>query len=343
MQASRPRASQGASGTLPLVLSPVHLASASGGHLDLLVRVREAVADRPRVWVTQPSERALALRREGEVVRLIPPHDRRLLSPEGLGNLRRSAGVVVRDRPRLVVTSGSGMIVPFVAMARARGARVVFVETTARVRSPSASGRVLSRLADEVLVQWPSMVDVYPNATVCRPPVLDAVAPGVPTRDGGTFVMVGTHVQPFDRLLQVVQRAARDGVLPEPLVVQTGASRLRLPEAAEARSLFSPDEVDAHVRASRVVICHAGTGSITTALRAGRRPIVIARRTGEHFDDHQGELAAEMEALGLAVPVDGELTAAAVARALQPLVPPPLPNLPPVGAALRETVLRVGA
>lgn len=52
--------------------------------------------------------------------------------------------------------------------------------------------------------------------------------------------------------------------------------------------------------ASKVLVIHAGAGSIVTALRLGRRPIVVPRRAeyGEHVNDHQIELARQVARTG---------------------------------------------
>jgi UDP-N-acetylglucosamine--N-acetylmuramyl-(pentapeptide) pyrophosphoryl-undecaprenol N-acetylglucosamine transferase len=302
----------------------VHIASSAGGHIELAVAVSAAFADYRRVWVLQPSLRARVLRREGEDVVELPPYDRRSGRRRFLGhflqNVCRAAGIALRQRPRVVVTAGSGATVPFCLFARLVGARVVFVETMARVTGPSASGKVLSRLAARVLVQWPEVAASYPRATVCQPALLRAVGgselpPGV-----GAFVGVGTHSQPFDRLLEIVDRAVGDGVLPTPVVVQGGPSTYR-PRHYELRDWLSPDEVTQAIRRARYVICHAGSGLLSGALRAGRRPLVLARleRHGEHYDDHQLQIAAKLAGLGLAVPLKEELRPCDLAAARAPL------------------------
>lgn len=66
------------------------------------------------------------------------------------------------------------------------------------------------------------------------------------------------------------------------------------------------------------VICHAGVGCIVTALSLGRRPVVIPRRAarGEHVDDHQFQIAEEMDSAGMiAMYRDGESIHEALARA----------------------------
>jgi len=66
---------------------------------------------------------------------------------------------------------------------------------------------------------------------------------------------------------------------------------------------LEPAELELLVERSRYVVCHAGSGLISGALRAGRRPLVLARlqRYGEHFDDHQLQLSTRLGELGLVV------------------------------------------
>jgi UDP-N-acetylglucosamine--N-acetylmuramyl-(pentapeptide) pyrophosphoryl-undecaprenol N-acetylglucosamine transferase len=285
----------------------VHLAASGGGHLELLLHLREALAAYSRVWVTTPGAKSQRLARDGERVELVPPMDRRNLN---LRNPPRSLRLAARERPRVVLTSGAGVVASFVAGARALGARVVFVETMARVRSPSATGRALARIADELFVQWPDLLDVYPGARLCRPLLLADIA-RAPAGDAGsgTFVALGSHTQPFTRLLRAVDRAAASGVLPAPVRVQAGASAYASPHL-DLVPWIPEDRFDAEVRDARYVICHAGAGIIAQALRAGRRPLVMRRdrALGEHVDHHQAELLDELERRALVRRVEREIT-----------------------------------
>src|SRR3954451_12653877 len=124
----------------------MHLAASGGGHLELLTWIEEQLGGYDRVWVTSPGARAAALAAAGEHVRQVPNPGR---DPrKAFSNLIAAARTVIKDRPTRVITSGAGSVVAFCVFARMAGARVVFVETMARVDNASASGRVLSRIAD---------------------------------------------------------------------------------------------------------------------------------------------------------------------------------------------------
>lgn len=308
----------------------VHLAASGGGHLELLRRASPALDGHDRTWLTTPGRAADELRRRGERVLVLPPFDRRNV---GGANLRVSAGLVRRERPATVVTSGAGVVLAFCALARATGARVLFAETMARVTDVSQSGRVLSRLAHRTLVQWADAQRVLPDAVVCRPALLEALPAGPPARGEGTFVALGTHHQPFDRLLHAVEDAVGRGVLPRPVAGQAGASHLFASDDLALEASRPPEQMRALLERADVVVAHAGAGVIAGALGAGKRPLVVPRlkRFDEHVDDHQLQLARKLDELGLAVLVEGPILPRHVEAARRPLDPPVwTPSLPTV-------------
>ena len=115
------------------------------------------------------------------------------------------------------------------------------------------------------------------------------------------LVTTGTNEQPFDRLV----RAAAALDVGDDVVVQYGSSRAVVPRPGWVD--FLPfDELAALARSSRVVVCHAGVGSIIMARRCGHRPIVVPRRhgLGEAVDDHQVGLAGRLAQSGLVTLAD---------------------------------------
>jgi UDP-N-acetylglucosamine--N-acetylmuramyl-(pentapeptide) pyrophosphoryl-undecaprenol N-acetylglucosamine transferase len=322
------------------VSSPtVHLACSRGGHLDLLLRLQDTLSDRRIVWVTQQSGRVEDIRRAGGRAHVLGEYHGSLI--RGVAPvLWRSLGLVLRERPRLVITSGSGIVVPFCLLARLMGAKVVFIETSARVRGASRSGRVLSRIANRVIVQWDEMREVYRGAVAAQSSALLGTAPQLAEGGDGVFVAVGTHSQPFDRLIEAVDRAAGEGVLPQPVRAQVGVSTYRM-RHGEAHDFMTPEEMGEAVRAARFIVTHGGTGTISTALRAGRRPLVLARKAahGEHFDDHQQQIVDKLASLDLVVPLDDRITLDDLAAAEAPLPrPEELPQRPSLADCLRRAV-----
>jgi UDP-N-acetylglucosamine transferase subunit ALG13 len=111
------------------------------------------------------------------------------------------------------------------------------------------------------------------------------------------YVTVGTMFLDFPRLVNAMDEIARD--TREQVIVQTGMGKT-LPAYCEHFDFKPREEVLEIQRGARVVVCHAGIGCVSDALRMQRPLIVVPRlkRYNEHMNDHQMDLARAVEARG---------------------------------------------
>ena len=298
------------------------------------------MADGPEpVWVTSRTPRGERLQEDAEEVELLPEYGR---NPGGaLRNVLSAAWVVARRRPRTVVTSGAGVVAPVCVLARLAGARLLYVETMARVSSPSMTARVLSRIAARVVVQWPELASALPRAEVCRPTLLENVADGEHPAGAGTFVAVGTtrsRTPGCFRWCRARSRKDCSRARSRPKWVRPYG----IFPARRRRRRWHPAELEAAVGDATVVVCHGGAGIISSALAAGRRPIVVPRRAelGEHIDDHQQQLTGKLAEWGLVVAVEERITARDVDAAQRPLeVPGEIREHPSAADVLRDALV----
>ena len=106
------------------------------------------------------------------------------------------------------------------------------------------------------------------------------------------FVTVGTHEQPFNRLIKKVDDLVADGTIQEKVVMQTGFSTYK-PKHCEAHKMMSFDEMQQNLKNARIVITHGGPSSFIEALQFGKVPIVVPRQEKfhEHVNNHQVDFA----------------------------------------------------
>ncbi len=104
------------------------------------------------------------------------------------------------------------------------------------------------------------------------------------------FVTVGTHEQPFDRLVKEVDRLKAEDAIWEEVFIQTGYCTYE-PEHCEWNRLISHHEMEEKIARADLVITHGGPASFLAPLQRGKIPIVVPRqkRYGEHVNDHQLE------------------------------------------------------
>jgi UDP-N-acetylglucosamine transferase subunit ALG13 len=110
------------------------------------------------------------------------------------------------------------------------------------------------------------------------------------------FATCGSSHLPFHRMMEAL--AACDAA---ELYVQHGPAAP--PPGVVAEPYLSFAEVVQRIEGARVVVSHAGVGSILCALRAGHTPIVFPRlkRFAETVDDHQAELARALAERGTVI------------------------------------------
>ena len=102
------------------------------------------------------------------------------------------------------------------------------------------------------------------------------------------FVTLGTHEQPFNRLIKEIDELRAAGTVTEEVVVQTGYSTYE-PASCTSRKLFGYDEMVANMEKARIIITHGGPSSFLQPLQMGKIPVVVPRQKafGEHVNDHQ--------------------------------------------------------
>lgn len=102
------------------------------------------------------------------------------------------------------------------------------------------------------------------------------------------FVTVGTHEQPFDRLLSCIDHLVETGVITEEVVIQSGFSNYE-PKHCRWSKLLPHKEVKELVEQARVIITHGGPASFMMPLLMGKIPVVVPRMASynEHVNDHQ--------------------------------------------------------
>lgn len=297
-----------------------------GGHLDQLdALARRMPGTEPAVWVTQENYQSVHLL-SGRDAEFVP--DVREGSVPDVARCAPTAHRLWRERSvTRAVSTGSGIALGYLPYLAARGVACHYIESAARVAGPSRTGRVLQRVPGiRRYTQYPhwagprwrhrgSVLDDYAPAGDRPPPSgVVRVVVTVGTAEGFPFPRLVERLVP---LLRPDGELARALGLPVEVLWQTGCTPAdHLP--IFARPFLPAGELAAAVAAADLVVSHAGVGSALTALAAGRRPLLVPRSaTVDGFaDDHQSQIAGELQRRGLALHRDpsgitvGDLVAA---------------------------------
>jgi beta-1,4-N-acetylglucosaminyltransferase len=142
-----------------------------GGHSTELLNLVDLLGDRYEyhyVISKQDNLSADQLRIEGQIYRLLRPRGK------DTGYLRaalrtlvtafQALRVLLRVRPKAILSTGPAIVVPVAILGKLLGARVIFVETGSRIKTVSMTGRIMYHWADLYFVQWPQLQKKLPRA-----------------------------------------------------------------------------------------------------------------------------------------------------------------------------------
>ncbi|MFH0714458.1 MAG: PssD/Cps14F family polysaccharide biosynthesis glycosyltransferase [Candidatus Diapherotrites archaeon] len=139
----------------------IAIAASAGGHLTEVLQVQEAWKGKERFFVSDCRENAKALARKEKVYFVSVPRRNPLRLLE---NIFQSFKIAYHEKPNMVISTGADVAVPFCLWAKLFGAKIVFIESLARINEPSLSGKILYPFADLFLVQWKENLEFFPRA-----------------------------------------------------------------------------------------------------------------------------------------------------------------------------------
>ncbi|MEG1597205.1 MAG: PssD/Cps14F family polysaccharide biosynthesis glycosyltransferase, partial [Bacilli bacterium] len=79
-------------------------------------------------------------------------------------NILKSIYFYFKIRPKYIITTGTHTAVPMCYIGKLFGSKIIFIETFANSMSKTLSGKLVYPIANLFIVQWESMLDIYPKA-----------------------------------------------------------------------------------------------------------------------------------------------------------------------------------
>ena len=81
-----------------------------------------------------------------------------------IGNSFRSLFIFIKEQPDIVITTGVLAMIPMCLIAKVFRKKLIYIESFAKVTTPTETGKLMYKVADQFYVQWPQMKEIYPNA-----------------------------------------------------------------------------------------------------------------------------------------------------------------------------------
>ena len=147
-------------------MKKVIFAASSGGHLTELLKVQELFKEYDYLLVTEMTDVTRDLKDKYNIkyVDYGPNKNKIKYWWTIFKNLAKAIGIVAKFRPDTVVSTGAQVGGFFCYIGKFFGAKVVYIETMAKIKELSGTGHNVYKIADKFYVQWKNLAEKYDKA-----------------------------------------------------------------------------------------------------------------------------------------------------------------------------------
>ena len=139
--------------------------SSTGGHLNELLQLKSIMNKYDSYLITEKTK-SLKEEYKDKISYLIygTKHNMLTYPFKLLANCFKSLYFYFKIKPDVIVTTGAHSAGPMCCIGKIFGSKIIYIETFANIHSKTVTGRIVYKFADLFIVQWESMLKLYPKA-----------------------------------------------------------------------------------------------------------------------------------------------------------------------------------
>lgn len=148
-------------------MKKVMFISSCGGHLSELLQLKELFEKCDYSIVTEKTKTTTFLKEEHKKVEYLVFGSKDYLFSyifKLMYNCFKSLYIYLKIRPKVIISTGAHTAGPMCCIGKIFGSKIIFIETLANINTRTATGNLIYKFADVFIVQWESMLKVYPKA-----------------------------------------------------------------------------------------------------------------------------------------------------------------------------------
>lgn len=139
-------------------------AASTGGHFEQLMMLKPLMDKYDSFIITEKTQ--YKSNTKGIRTYYLNQVNRKELTccPRMIANVFKIFRIYSKEQPDLIICTGVLAMLPMCLWMKLKKKKVIYIESFAKVTSPTLSGKLMYKYADQFYVQWPQMKEIYPNA-----------------------------------------------------------------------------------------------------------------------------------------------------------------------------------
>lgn len=140
-------------------------AASTGGHFEQIMMLKPLMKKYDSFILTEKTSYKVEKKEDIKVYQINQVNRKEVLFPlRMIINTIKSLGIFIKEKPDIIITTGVLAMIPMCLIAKFFKKKLIYIESFAKISSPTLTGKFLYKYADQFYVQWEKMLEIYPNA-----------------------------------------------------------------------------------------------------------------------------------------------------------------------------------
>lgn len=140
-------------------------AASTGGHFEQLMMLKPMMEKYDSFIITEKTKYSVSKNNKYKTYCMKQVNRKELTFPINMIiNFFKSLYIFIKERPDYMITTGVLAMIPMALIVKLFKKKLIYIESFAKISSPTQTGKFLYKKADRFYVQWEKMLEFYPDA-----------------------------------------------------------------------------------------------------------------------------------------------------------------------------------
>lgn len=145
-------------------MTKICFAASTGGHFEQLMMLKPLMNKYDSIIVTEKSQYSVENKEVKTYYLNQVNRKEKTFLFKMLMNSLKTIKILIREKPDVIISTGALSTIPLCLFGKLFRKKIIFIESFAKINSPTLTGKLVYKFADQFYVQWEEMKQIYPNA-----------------------------------------------------------------------------------------------------------------------------------------------------------------------------------
>lgn len=138
--------------------------ASSGGHFEQIMMLKPLMQKHDSFVVTEKTNYSVS---NEDIpfyyLKQVNRHEIKFIYYMAINSIK-TLKIFLKEKPDVVISTGALSTIPMCLLAKIFRKKLIFIESFAKITSPTLTGKLIYKFADQFYVQWEEMKKIYPEA-----------------------------------------------------------------------------------------------------------------------------------------------------------------------------------